>query len=326
MLHGRGNTEIKELGRGLALTLGNTNRFSKELPLGEGWHRLILRFNHALTIGSGTTAIAEGGLQLVRGITLKSDRGERFVDNVPARLLYRIDQQKSGTLALLTAWAASTATYYAVLNLWFVDPLAKFPMDYVIDSARYSTMTLEITMGTLADALGTVGSASLVSTVDIYLERQRGPIPPRVRPKSYKEYGVRVPVDPNTLTEILAERASNLAYLRWFVWAASAPVVGVPWSGVADDATISDLTVDHDGGRPFETCLASIMRQINKVEFQEETVLVGFHTLDFSRDGSMQSALYSGDKSRLSLKLTNLVGLPSPAQVALGYEAFRPLA
>jgi hypothetical protein len=319
----RGNTEVKELFRGRALTIGGTTRFSQELPMGEGWYKLTLRFNHTITTGTATGPLSEGTLRIVRGITLRSDRGELFCNNAPGRMLYRIDTLKAGTAAL--AQAVANGVQVSVINVWFFDPLTQMPEDYLIDTSRYSAMTLEVNYGTVSDLYGTVGTATVTATLDLYLERHRGRLPDKIRPVFQLEYGVRVPVNPSSFTEIALERAANLVYKRLFLFASSANAVsGVPWSGDADDTLISEFTVDHDQGRPFETILHVVENAINKQEYSLETAIAGLDVIDFIRDGSFQSSLFSGNKSRLSVRWVNGTVGASPL-VSLGYEGFRPL-
>lgn len=321
----RGNTEVKEVFRARTLTGGAITRFSTEFPLGEGWYRMALRFNHALVVGTGTTPLSENNLRLIRSITFKTDRSEYVFNTVPGRAIYRWDQMLMGTAALSTAIAAASATYSTLLNLWFVDPLGIKPEDSILNTARYSAVTLEVGLGTIADVLGTPGTATIASTLDCYVERSKGPLPDKVRPLIFSEYGVRVPVDPTVSQVIDMERASNLAYKRWQVFACNTTTVaGVPYSGDASDAILSDVTVDHDGGRPFETILHPVLNAMNKQDYSLEAAVVGQDLIDYTRDGSLNSQLYSGDKSRLRLLWTN--GTPGTLpQVNLAYMATRPL-
>ncbi len=321
----RGNTEIKEVFRGRSLVGGAITRFSTEFPLGEGWYRMALRFNHTLVVGTGTTALAENNLRLLRSITMKTDRSEYVFNSVPGRAVYRWDQILRGTAALSTLIAAASATYSTLINLWFVDPLAIKPEDTVLNTARYSAVTLELGLGTITDVLGTPGTATISSTVDCYIERSKGPLPDQVRPLIFTEYGVRVPVDPTTVQVIDMERASNLAYKRWQYFSCNTTTIpGVPFSGDASDTIISDVTVDHDGGRPFETILHPVLNAINKQDFSLEAAVVGQGVTDFVRDGSLNSQLYSGDKSRLRLLWSNNT-LGTTPQMNLAYMATRPL-
>jgi len=321
----RGNTELKEIFRGQALTNGSVTRFSNQFPLGEGWYNLSMRFNHTLVVGTGTTPLSENNLRLIRSITLRTDRSEFVANVVPGRALYRWDQALRGTAAPSTAIAAANGTYSTLINLWFVDPLSQKPEDSILNTSRYSAVTLEVGLGTISDVLGTVGTATISSTLDCYVERTKGPLPQKVRPLLFMEYGVRVPIDPNSQQVIDMERASNLAYKRWMAFACNTTtVVGVPFSGDASDAILNDVTVDHDGGRPFETVLHGALNARNKQDYSLETAVVGQDLFDFVRDGSLNSMLYSGDKSRLRFLWSNGT-LGTTPQINLSYMGTRPL-
>src|SRR2546430_1155575 len=248
----RGNTEIKEILRGAAINQNGVTRFSNAngIPLGEGWVRLLLQFNNALTVGTGTGALSDGCLRIIKSFTLRSDKNEFFLNAAPGKFLYLCAWIKRGTQPILDTVTAATATFRTIVEVWFIDPLQAIPEDTILDTRRYSALTLEVTYGGVADFLGTVGTSSMVTTMDLYIDRQRGPIPAKIRPKHYLEYGVRPPVDPNTALVLDMERASNLAYKRLYVRTSSAPLVGQPFSGIDSDVTLADVTLDHDAGRP----------------------------------------------------------------------------
>ena len=329
----RGNTEIKEIFRGRTLTNGAVTRFSPEFPLGEGWVRMMLKLNLAVTIGTGTTPLSENGLRFLRSITFRTDRSEFPVNAVPARALARWETLLRGTGNIQPSIPASTATTSINLDIWFQDPLAIKPEDTVLNTARYSAVTLEVTCGTVADLFGTVGTSSVVPTLDCQVERTRGPLPAKVRPLLFLEYGVRTPIDPTSSQVIDFERASNLAYKRFLIFACNTTtVVGVPFSGDAGNLMLTDVTVDHDGGRPFETLLFPMQQANNKMDYSLEVAasalaglnMDGTNIHDYVRDGSLQSMLYSGDKSRLRYLWTNGT-LGSTPQVNAAYMATRPL-
>lgn len=321
----RGNTELKEMFRAAALNNGAVTRFSPQFPLGEGWYNMTFQFKHTLVVGTGTTPLSENNLRYIRSITLRTDRSEFIINNVPGRAMYRWEHILRGTAPQSTAIAAANGTYNTLFSVWFTDPLAQKPEDTVLNTARYSAVTLEVTMGTIADVLGTVGTATISSTLDCYVERSKGPLPKGVRPLLFTEYGVRVPVDPSVSQVHDLERATNLAYKRFMVFACgTTTIAGVPFSGDANDTMLTDITVDHDGGRPFETNLYQALQNRNRADYSQEAAVVGQNVVDFMRDGSLKSVMYSGDKSRLRLLWTNNTLAP-PSQINLSYMGFRPL-
>jgi hypothetical protein len=329
----RGNTEVKEVFRGQTINQSGVTRFSNAngIPLGEGWVRMMLQFNNAVTIGTGAGALADGTLRIIKAITLRSDKNEFFCNQAPGKELYIWDWLKRGTQPKLDTVTAASLTFRTIIEVWFVDPLQAIPEDTILDTRRYSALTLEVTYGSLSDFYTAPGTATAVTTMDMYIDRQRGPIPAKVRPRFYSEFGVRPPVDPNSSLTVDMERASNMAYKRLLVRGSSSPIVGQPFSGIDSDTVFTDLTLDHDAGRPVDTTLYTVIQGMNKQLYTLEgsavatPSLMGSVALDMMHDGSLQSALYSGNKSRLRVIATLAAGAPNPAQFSIGYEAIRPL-
>lgn len=322
----RGNTELFQIVRAQALTIGGLTRLSREFPLGEGWHKLMARLQLNFTVGTGTTAISEGELGIIKSVRIVTDRGEILYNSVPGRILYRIDQVKTGTAAPKDAIAASTAVYTVYLNLWHVDPLLHVPEDSILNTARYSSLTFEITMGTVADLLGTPGTSSVTATLDMYVERSRGRLPKPIWPRFFQEIGlIANPVDASVLQTFPLERSADLGYKRLFLFS-TAPYVaaGSPVSGPYVNTILNDITVDIDSGNAIDAVLADVVQRENKQFYSLEAVATGVFALEFLKDRSLKSGVYSGDKSRLNLKWTNQ-SLPGSPQVTAAYEAVRPL-
>jgi hypothetical protein len=316
-------TEKKEVFRSQVLVAGATVPFTQNFPVGEIWTRLLLRVNLTVVIGTGAGARSEGELQIIKGITLRTDQGELIVNTVPGRLMYRMSQQKNHTSALRDPIAAATATYSVLLSIDFADPLLRNPLATVLDTRRYNSVVLEVLLGTLTDLYTAPGTATLAPTIDCVVEYLRGR--PVGTPKVRIEYGIRPPLDANQGIEVNFERARNISYKRFFALTTGAGLVaGVPFSGDAVNTVVQDWTLDH-GVFPIDRMLATILRADNKQWYELETELVGFYSFDFVNDGFLRSSLYSGDKSKLRLTWTNLAGLPNPSQVSTGFEAIRPV-
>lgn len=319
----RGNSEIVEIFRGKALTLGAVNSFSSEFPLGEGWERIILRLNNTFTNTTGTTPLAEGELRIVKAVRFRTDRNEIPFNGVPGRALYREDQFKSGTSAVKDAIAVAAGTYRMDLPLWFIDPLAKRPEDTILDTARYRSVQLDIQMGTVADLLGVVGDSAASYTLDCYVVRQRGRLPEKGRPIVLLERGIVQPTNPANQTYFDLERASDLAYKRLMLFTTNSASAGVSHTGNAASNVISELTLETDRSFPFKAVLADIINRRNKQDYGLEAVVTGQYILDLINGGSNMSALYSGEHSRLRASWVN--DTLSTSQVSCMYEAIRDL-
>lgn len=296
----------------------------KDFPLGEGWYRLMLRFNFALTVGTGTTPITEGELLIIKNVLLRTSRGEVIV-NLPGRALYKIAATKGHTLPRKDAVAAATATYSVDIPIYFVDDELKRPEDSILDTGSYSSITLELTMGTIADLLGTVGTATVVQTLDLEIERTKGMLPPQAKPVFYVQYAGMPPVDASVLTTIDLERSPDMAYKRLYAHASSNGTAGILFSGQnADDVQNLESITDQSGDIVRQRIHEMIQNQ-NKNDYELETVLVGITVFDFVRDGSINSALYPGDRSRLFYSWTNKAGVGANDITSIAYEAIRGL-
>jgi|SRR5882724_1653874 len=323
---GRGNSELIEVFRSRALTIGGPTTFQgQDFPYGEAWLRMILRINVALVVGTGTTALAEALMRVVRAIQFQTDRSEIICNGAPGRLLYKIGVSKAGTPPDLDTFAAASATYSIMMPIWFADPLMLKPEDTILDTRRYNSVVLRVTMGTVADLLGTVGTSSITATVDCYIERLKGRLPDEIRPLFYQEYGFRGPVDPTTVLSLDLERANDLSYKRLYHFAGNTTTAaGVPFSGDAANAVTSDITLDDGATPPVLNNLFDVMQRQNREDYSLETRLNGWGIIDLVRDGSHQSAVYSGDRARLQEKWTTGT-LGTTPQITVGYEGYRTI-
>ena len=309
--------------RAQALTNGTLNVLGRDLPLGEGWYGVFLRFNLGFTVGTGTTPIAEGELLYIKNVQIRTSAGE-VLCNLPGRALYKIAAAMFGSPPRKDAIAAATATYRVDLPIMFVDDRMKRPEDTILDTSRYSGIALEITLGTVADLLTTVGTSAVVTTLDMEIERTKGKLPPKGLPIFHRYYGSAQSQDANSQTFIDIDRAPDVAYKRFFAHECSAGTAGGVFTGVnADDVKELESIVDQSGDIVRERIHEMIQNQ-NKRDYSLESVLAGVTIFDFVRDGSINSALYPGDRSRLQFKWTNRTVAASDI-VSLAFDAVRGL-
>jgi hypothetical protein len=320
----RRDLEIISHLRGTPLAQGAPNILGKDFPLGEGWYRLLLRFNIALTVGSAATPISEGELNIIKNIVFRTSAGE-IICNLPGRALWKIAAVKGGTLPRKDAIAAGTATYSVDLPIYFTDDRMKRPEDTILDTSRYSALSLEITYGTVADLFAAPGTATMVCTLDAEIERTKGRLPKKALPIFHVFYGSNPSQDASVQTYIDIDRAPDVAYKRFFAHACTGGVAGGVFTGVTSDAVQSlERIVDQSG----DICRDRIHEQIqnmNKNDYALESVLAGISVFDFVRDGSVNSALYPGDRSRLQYKWDNKAGVVAGYVVSLAHEAVRGL-
>lgn len=319
----RGHIEIMPVFTGRTLNVGALTTYSDGFPLGEGIRRLICRVNIAVVIGTGTGAIAEGELLFIKGFNFKTAKGEKPFNLIPGRALWRIDQAKSNTLNYKDAIAAATATYTVQFNAWFSDPLMNNPDDTILDTARYDSVQMDITIGTVADLFTTVGTSSVTATMDMYVERVRGALPKKARPKDFVEYTMPAPANPASTTEINFEKGADLAIKRVYLTATNSATLGTAFTGTPSNTTLADISVDTNEGRYWDTLLFPIANNMNKAEYQFESSQTGQVIIDFVKGGSIYEAVHAGTKSRFKIVWTN--GSLSTSQVQCVVEGLRPL-
>lgn len=323
----RGNAEYVNLVTGQALTVNGKAVISDPLPVGEGWYRMQLRINEIFVVGTGTTPITNGELNFIKNVLFKTDRGE-IICNLPGRALYKIGSFKAGVVALRKdAIAAASATYTVNLPIYFADHYRTMdrPEDTILDTKRYSSMTLEVSLGTVADLLTTVGTSSVTATVDIEVVRTKGLLPPKGGPIGVISYDFRNPVDAATLQFILLERAQDLAYKRLYVHSCTSGTAGVPWAGVDADTIQNVVSIKDQSGFIIKDRIHRMIQESNQVDYEFETIFTGVECHDFVQEGSIQAALVTGGKSLLQYQWTNQGGVGANSIVTVVSEGIRSI-
>jgi hypothetical protein len=323
----RGNAEYVNLISGQALQVNGKSVFSDPLPVGEGWYRANLRIGIVFTVGTGTTPITEGELHFIKNILMKTDRGE-IICNLPGKALYKIASFKGGIVApRKDAIAAASATYYVNLPIYFADHYRTMdrPEDTILDTKRYSSMTIEIQLGTVADLLSTVGTSSVTATLDVEVVRTKGILPKQGGPIAVISYDFRNPVDANTLQYVLLERAQDLAYKRLYVHSCTGGTAGVPFAGTNSDAVQNVVSIKDQAGFIIKDRIHRMIQESNQLDYQLESILTGMEVHDFVQEGSIQAALATAGKSLLQYQWSNQGGVGANYIVTVASEGLRSL-
>ena len=323
----RGNAEYVNLLSGQALTVNGKTVISDPLPPGEGWYRAHLRIGIVLTVGTASGPVTEGELLIIKNVLLKTDRGE-IVCNLPGRALYKIASIKAGIAApRKDAIAAASATYYVNLPIYFAEHYRGLdrPEDTILDTKRYSSLTLEITMGTVADLFTTPGTASITSTLDIEVVRTKGTLPKQAEPVAIMAYDYRQPIDANSTTQILLERAQDLALKKVYVFSGTSGTAGVPMSGAASDAIQNVVAIKDQSGFIIKDRIHRMIQESNQLDYSLESIITGLEVHDFVQEGSLQAALATAGKSLLQYQWSNQGGVGANSIITAIQEGIRSL-
>lgn len=320
---GRGNTDRVTFVSGAAFQVNGNTPFSDKFKMGQGWLAMWLHLAVVVTIGTGTTPIADGLLRLIKKVLLKTDRGE-LICNAPGRALFYIAAYRMGCRPQITTLAAANGTYHVYVPIFFSDEDMLRPEDTILDTSRYQSVDFEVQLGGVADLFGTVGTSSIVVTGDIEVERTYGAVPPEAKPHFFVSYDHRPPQDASVNPNIELEKSADLSIKRLYLFTGDTGTAGVPWSGNAND-TYPVRTNIQDQDRFIEKDRAhlSVLAQ-NKSMSGLETALAGVEVYDFVMDKSITSALSTADKSSLQLALTQS-GAAAASIMTLTHEGIRLL-
>jgi len=320
---GRGDVETINFISAAALAVGGNTPFSREFRLGHGWWTMWLHFQVVVTIGTGTGALADGLLRLVRKIFFKTDRGE-LICNEGARAMFYIAAYRMGTRPQTSTLAAASGTYDFFIPILFADMDMIRPEDTIFDSSRYKSLDLEIQLGTVADLFSTPGTSSIVVTLDIDVERTYGALHPEAKPHWFISFDHRAPQDPSVNPNVELEKSADLSFKRLYLWMGDTGIAGQPWTGNAND-TYPVKTNIQDQERFIQKDRKHLVVQAqNKTDAFLETQLAGIEIYDFVKDRSHTAALSSGDKSSLQWALTQS-GAAAGSNITLTQEGIRLL-
>lgn len=311
---------------GLALTLDDVTQIPPTVwPTGPGYFRTRFRFKFVLVAGTAAGPITEGLMNFVRQIYMKTDADETIVDNLPARIMYKLAIIKGGTAPRVDAIAAASATYLLDVIIHHADPKSLRPEDTVLDTSRYDSITSSVRLGPLTDLFTAPGTATITSTLDITVWRSKYKWDgSKATITGYTSYISRMPVDASSKTEIDFERATDVWLKRVAVHTGTSGAAGRPASGANADTIIKNVSVTDSDDTHVNKVVWATYQDDNKEFYGLESVPAGWVFIDFCEDGSNLSALWS---NRNSLKLVwENEGAPAANSfVSLGIEALRAL-
>lgn len=310
--------------RGEPLNNGQPNKRGKDFPLGEGWYTLRLRYNLAVVIGTGAGPVTDGELLYMKDVLLETSQGET-ITHLPARALFIIAKMKGGTPPRKDAIAAATATYSVDLPIYFVDDRMQRPEDTILDTSRYASISLTLTTGTVADLFTAPGTATVACTLDMDIERSKGLLPKLGKPAFFPQFSAQQSQDASVQVYIDIDRSPDIGYKRFFAHASANGVAGGVFTGANADDVQSFESIQDQSGFIMKERIHEMIQNCNKQDYSVENVFTGVTIFDFVRDGSHNSAMYAGNRSRLQYIWTNKAGVAAGDVVSLAYEAIRAL-
>lgn len=309
---------------GTALNVGNKITLSKEFPLAKGWYKLNAVIKLILTNTTGTTPKSEGELLVIKNILLKTDKNE-ILFNGPGRMAFRTAQYRTGMAPQKDAISATAGTFAVHLPFLFVENDFFRPNDSIVDSGRYKSITMEITMGTVADLLSTVGDSAITATIDLEIEHTAGILPAQAQPILYPSYFALSPIDANIQQYMDIDKAQDLAIKRLMVFTGTSLTAGAAFTGTPSDSVIADFDIRDQDRFYKQSKTWAIAKQDTLEDKIRDTLPTGLVVIDFTKDNSALSSLYTGNKSMLRLIWRNASGVGSGYGVSVMVEGLRAL-
>lgn len=314
--------EVVNVYTGQPLNVGARQVFGQDLPIGEAWYRMDLKFSISLTIGTGTGAISEGLLTFIRNILIKNNKGE-ISTNLDGRSLYRIAHFKAGIPSILSTTAAATGVYEVHIPIFFADERMVRINDSIYDTSRLTSVSIDVQLGTVADLLTTPGTATVTASVDVEVTRVKGLLPDSAKPIGYVNYDRFQILLPNLASRIDLDRGDDISYKRLYVFASVNPNSTIPFTGTPNDVIQRVESIEHESGFIQQRRVHTQIQNDGAIMYGLNALPAGYTVFDFVKDGSLNSALWSWNYSRLAYVLDPVNPLPSNPAISIAYETFR---
>lgn len=328
----RGIIYSKSFLQGSTINQNGQTTFIKEIPIGEAWNTLQLRFNHTVVIGTGAGAIEGSGLEgllvILKNLLFRSSAGEQYV-NLPGRALNKFATYMIGTNSpLRDTLAAASATYRTYYPIFFTDPRLPTPfnLDTILNTAFYTSLTLQITYGGLADLYTAPGTATLAVTMDAEYNGVQGLLPKNAWPKAYVEYDFRQPIDASVATLADLKHSTDMSNKRIMVHSCTSGTSGQPFSGTNSDAIQNLVKVIDQNGDIFPQRIHDMVQKQNAADYSFGAILAGMELFDFTLMDSSLHAIYTGDKSTFQYVWTNQGAPAANSLISVMQQSIRRLS
>lgn len=316
----KGRTDILNVFQAQPLVTG-VNVFETQWPLGLAWYSLILRFNIALTLGTGATALTDALQRIINAVSIITDVDGPCVNNVPGRALYRRAQfvGPAGVAPVQDSFSAATGTYRIQIPIHFYDYGMKRPEDTILDTMKYQTISLLVTMGGPERLLATVGTATVSMTLDADIEYPVLPLVPNTvdgdgrivegsSPILYPYLAIKPAINPNNQLFVDLDRSADLGIKRLF-WFTSDGSDGSTnstdsFQGVAQNNILNLVSLeDQNGFCGMRTRIADMVKRhmVANQQIDGGAVPAGWYLHEYVNSGSINDAEATGLKSRYQL-------------------------
>lgn len=333
-------TERKALLEGHPLVNSAVNRFVTPLtPDGTGWTKLILGFHATIDWTNAAVVDRRGLYRYIRGITLRTSRGETIVDNVCGQAMYIVNSLFNHTSPVHDVILGADGVYDGVIEIYLWMPFLNRGEDVILDTGRYSQIELSITTGTVLDFLNDADGESVSVTMDIEVEKTLGVLSKDTKSEPYAVpyYAQRGPFVKSAQGFFDIESSTDLG-LFGFALKIAATGVSNPFDGAGVD-NLTFLTFE-DSVRPWvNRALPWGLKQElhNSLHFEAQNIylatpatteqvvypLLGVYPYWFVKNGSINEHYPTGKKSQIRVTWGDDTGTDIGNLVYWGMRALR---
>jgi len=322
-------TEEVVLFGGRTLPPGAVTTIGPEFPIdGCGWERIRIYMSGVLA--AVATPFGDGLFRFIKGLNLRTNRGDVIYDNVPGMAAYRLNQMFYHTDPFHDPMLAAGGTFTAVLDLPLGMPFLNRPEDLFLDTGRYSYIELQIATGALAVFAPAAPATcpvtfgmSLVKTLAPLGKRADGSDDPKSKPVNAPYYKSYQNIATGTALQWDLESSMDLGLFGFLVHNHDILLVegAVPFCHPAAGG------VDHIAQITFRDSLRPYINQLPLGAFQKKrrelcpvpwydqiavpvvatelpTSNIGIYPHSFVTQGSINEMFATGRKSLLQLSFT----------------------
>lgn len=301
----RGHSQVRPVFVGKSISDGSSISVTEGFLLGgRGIRRLIFDLHLTLTKVSGSSAVADGDLKYIRSMSLRDNRGNVYVNDVPGVFLYRRNKRLSGVAARRTAIAAASATYSTMFIVDFSNPRNARPDDTILDTNDVSQLSLSLSFGSINDLL-TVSGDTLSVTLDCYQDVTSDTLPkPGVKGATgfVQTISCLPQVDPSAVT-VLDVPPTDGEYVRALHILTCNSGSAYRCAGTPAANILAKLMLKSNASPEWEETLVGTVAGLNKSDFQEETIETGLYTMELNQGRSIMECMQT-DQRQVQLAWT----------------------
>jgi len=319
-----------------SLTNNSVRVFTNIFPLdGTGWVRLRMILSATVVAGTGTVPLEDGCYRYLKGITLKTSRGEVLLNNVPGMALYRLMAFLNHSVPVHDVVVLAGGTFKAVLDIPFCMPFLNRPEDTIFDSGRYSNLELQLSTGGASDFLQTVGTATVAVTLTLEIHNTMSALvnDGTGEPVALPYITVYPTVHADLQRYYDLESSLDLGLFGFYLYNHDAS--GIPFCPTA-------AGLDHLYDVTFKDVVRIWLDKNPQWSFNEErtkllpynpyqtptgtgipTTLVGTYPHFFLRNGSINECYPTGRKAQIRLEWQNATGTDETELCVFGMRALR---